>query len=122
MDKREFEGKRAPEFFVQSDVSQAEGIEHLIRAAKERMGGVDILVNNVGSSSHSRGDALALSDDDWHRTFETNLFSVVRLDRGLLPGMIEQRSGAIVHVTSIDSGRPIPELMAYSSAKAAVTN
>ncbi len=43
---------------------------------------------------------LALTEDDWRQALGTNLLSAVRLDRAVLPGMLEQRSGAIVHVSS----------------------
>jgi NAD(P)-dependent dehydrogenase (short-subunit alcohol dehydrogenase family) len=65
---------------------------------------------------------LALSDDDWEQAFAVNLFASVRLDRALLPWMIEQGRGAIVHVTSIQRRVPLPTTLPYAAAKAALTS
>jgi short-subunit dehydrogenase len=52
-----------------------------------------------------------------------NLFPAVRIDRALLPSMVEQRSGVIIHVTSIQRQLPLPEAtIAYAAAKAALSN
>lgn len=64
-----------------------------------------------------------LDDGEWHRTLDLNLFPAVRLDRALLPAMLDQGSGVIIHVTSIQSVLPLPEAtIAYAAAKAALTN
>src|SRR5437867_12252687 len=99
---------QAPELFVQADISTR--------------GGVDILVNNVGGSSAPGGGVLALGDEDWQDTINANLFAAVRLDRGLLPGMLERGSGVIIHITSIQRRLPLFEAtLAYAAAKAALT-
>ena len=73
-----------PARFVQADVSTREGIDQIVKATMDRLGGLDILIHNVGGSAAPGGGALALSDDDWQRAFDTNLFAAVRLDRGFL--------------------------------------
>lgn len=108
--------------FVEADISTPQGTSKIINHILENFGGVDILVNNVGGSSTPIGGVLKQSDTDWQQTFETNLFAVVRLDRGLLPHMLKQGCGVIVHVTSIQSRFPGENTMAYSAAKAALTN
>lgn len=65
---------------------------------------------------------MALNDEDWIKTFNTNLFSSVRLDRGFLPSMLKQHKGVIVHISSIQRRLPGNMTMAYSAAKAALTN
>ena len=113
---------QAPELFVQADISTAEGVKSVVEAVLAPFGGLDILVNNVGGSSAPSGGVLALSDDDWQRTLEANLFAAVRLDRGFLPGMIAQGSGVIIHVSSIQRRLPLFEAtLAYAAAKAALT-
>ena len=107
--------------FVAADISTPEGAARIASAALSRLGGIDILVNVVGGSSAPTGGVLALDDDDWHRTLDANLFSAVRLDRALLPGMIAQGSGAIVHISSIQRRFPLQETVAYAAAKAALT-
>ena len=84
--------------FIQANVSTPEGTERIIKETLERLGGLDILINNVGGSSSSTSGALSLSDDDWLQAFNQNLFSAVRLDRGFLPSMIKQQKGVIIHI------------------------
>jgi NAD(P)-dependent dehydrogenase (short-subunit alcohol dehydrogenase family) len=94
----------------------------VVREVLGRLGGVDILVNNVGGSSAPGGGVLALSDEDWQHTINTNLFAAVRLDRALLSGMLKQGSGVIVHISSIQRRLPLFEAtLAYAAAKAALT-
>jgi len=109
--------------FVQADVSTPEGIEKVVKAVTDRFKGLDILVHNVGGSAARGGGALALSDDDWQAAFDTNLFAAVRLDRAFLPSMLEQGSGVIIHISSIQRTLPLHDsTLAYAAAKAALTN
>ena len=108
--------------FVRADVSGRAGVDTVVRSVLDRLGGVDILVNNVGGSSAPSGGALALSDTDWQAALDTNLLAAVRLDRALLPGMLERGSGVIIHVSSIQRRLPLHEAtLAYAAAKAALT-
>jgi NAD(P)-dependent dehydrogenase (short-subunit alcohol dehydrogenase family) len=112
-----------PDLFVQADISTREGVDHVIKQVIDRLGGVDILVNNVGGSSAPGGGVLALTDSDWQATFNANLFCAVRLDRGLLPAMLKQGRGIIIHISSIQRRLPLFEAtLAYAAAKAALTN
>jgi NAD(P)-dependent dehydrogenase (short-subunit alcohol dehydrogenase family) len=114
---------QSPELFIQSDISTPDGVDKVVRGVLARLGGVDILINNVGGSSTPSGGALALSDDDWQQTFNTNLFAAVRLDRAFLPKMLEQRSGVIIHISSIQRTLPLYDAtLAYAAAKAALSN
>jgi len=109
--------------FVQADISTADGIDRIVRVVTERLGGIDILIHNVGGSAARGGGALALSDDDWQRAFDMNLFAAVRLDRAFLPPMIKQCSGVIIHISSIQRTLPLYDAtLAYAAAKAALTN
>lgn len=109
--------------FVQADISTADGVRKVIAATLERLEGIDILVSNVGGSSAPGGGALALSDEDWQNAINQNLFAAVRLDRELLPSMLKQRSGVIIHISSIQRILPLWEAtLAYAAAKAALTN
>jgi NAD(P)-dependent dehydrogenase (short-subunit alcohol dehydrogenase family) len=105
--------------FVQADLTT--GGETLAKAALERMGGVDILAHVIGGSSTPGGGFVALTDDHWLSELNLNLLATVRLDRLLIPQMIERGAGAVVHVTSIQSVLPLPEATtAYAAAKAAL--
>src|SRR5258705_169524 len=112
-----------PERFIQADGSKCAGADHIIKTTFDRLGGLDILINSVGGSSAPGGGALALTDEVWQQEFELNLFSAVRLDRGFLPAMLKQRSGVIIHVSSIQRTLPLFEAtLGYAAAKAALTN
>jgi NAD(P)-dependent dehydrogenase (short-subunit alcohol dehydrogenase family) len=107
--------------YVQADLTTAEGGETLARAALETMGGVDILAHVIGGSSTPGGGFVALTDDHWLSELNLNLLATVRLDRLLIPQMAERGTGAVVHVTSIQSILPLPEsTTAYAAAKAAL--
>lgn len=107
--------------FVQADLTTAEGGEALARAALDRLGGVDILVHVLGGSTTPGGGFVALTDEHWVSELNLNLLAAVRLDRLLIPQMIERGGGAVVHVTSIQSVLPLPDATtAYAAAKAAL--
>lgn len=111
------------EMFVAADLSTAEGVAKVVDAVFARLGGLDILVNNVGGSDAPNGGFAMLTDDHWQKAFDGNLFAAVRLDRAFLPKMIEQRSGVIVHITSIQRELPLYQsTIAYAAAKAALSN
>ena len=109
--------------FVAADLSSAAGCATLARHMLDQVGGIDILINNVGGSSAPGGGALALSDEDWMDALQSNLLGAVRLDRALLPSMVAQGAGVIVHVSSIQRRLPLYDgTLAYAAAKAALSN
>ena len=115
---RRVEGVR----FLAADLSTAEGAGAVADSVLKELGGVDILVNVLGGSSAPGGGFAALDDTQWSKEFDQNLMPAVRLDRALLPSMIAQRSGVIIHVTSIQRILPLPEsTIAYAAAKAALS-
>jgi len=108
---------------IEADLSTVEGTRSVVAAVLERLGGVDVVVHNVGGSSAPGGGVLALSDDDWKKELDLNLLPAVRIDRGLLPGMIAQGAGVVIHVSSTQRALPLHEsTLAYAAAKAALTN
>jgi len=112
-----------PDLFVTADVATPEGCATVAGAAHTRLGGVDIIVHVVGGSSAPAGGFAVLDDDQWHRALDQNLLPAVRLDRALLPAMLEQKSGVIIHITSIQRQLPLAEsTIAYAAAKAALSN
>ncbi|WP_351232050.1 SDR family oxidoreductase [Streptomyces sp. NPDC002133] len=111
-----------PKAFIAADLATPEGAAAVVDEALDRLGGIDILVNTLGGSAAPAGGFAALGEDDWANELNVNLLAAVRLDRGLLPGMIEARKGAIVHVTSIQRRMPLWNgTLAYAAAKAALT-
>lgn len=108
--------------FVAADLSTAAGCAAIVRSVRERLGGLDIIVHMLGGSEAPAGGYQALGDDAWQKEFGLNLMPAVRLDRALLPDMVAQESGVIIHVTSIQSKLPLPEATtAYAAAKAALS-
>ena len=109
--------------FVAADITTAEGCAAVVHAVRERLGSIDIIVHNVGGSSAPAGGFAMLDDREWRRAPDLNPFPAVRLDRALLPMMLEQGSGVIIHVISMQSVLPLPEAtIVYAAAKAALSN
>jgi NAD(P)-dependent dehydrogenase (short-subunit alcohol dehydrogenase family) len=105
--------------FVAADVRTRAGAETLAAAAQGALGGVDILVHNVGGARPHKS-ALAIPDEEWQDALEKNLLSSVRLDALLAPGMRERRSGVIVHVSTAAVVPPVPPFLHYQAAKVAL--
>ena len=107
--------------FIAADLSNPADVIKVANEINELLGRVDILVNNVGANTHPGGGFSVLTDEHWEQSLQVNLLSSVRLDRAILPKMLEQKSGVIIHISSTSSQFPIWEsTMAYSAAKAAL--
>ena len=110
-------------YFVAADMTTPEGTAAVVKEVSENFGGVDILINNVGGLTAPGGGFSTLSDMEWENELRLNLLSTVRLDRGLLPGMIEKKSGVIIHISSAAGRVPLWEInMAYAASKAALNS
>lgn len=104
------------------DLSTADGPAKLIESATNEFGNVDILINNVGGTKMHSGGFLSIDDADWYRVLDTNVMSMVRTSRAVLPQMVERRSGVIINISSVNAYLPVTQIMDYCSMKAAVTN
>ncbi len=91
---------------IPCDFSKPKDIDNLIEAA----GVIDILINNVGIFEPKQ--FLDIPDEDWHRFFDLNVMSGVRLSRAFLPHMLKQDWGRIIFISS-ESGINIPEEMVH---------
>jgi 3-oxoacyl-[acyl-carrier protein] reductase len=100
------------------DLSDAEAVEALPKAAAAAMGAVDILVNNAGVTRDQL--MMRMSDADWASVLEVNLTSVMRLSRGVLRGMMKARWGRIVNISSVVGVTGNPGQANYAAAKAGV--
>jgi NAD(P)-dependent dehydrogenase (short-subunit alcohol dehydrogenase family) len=121
--------RKAPEkensklHFIPSDLSKSEGAQKVVSEVLSAYGRLDILVNNLGSSSTPAGGFAALTDEDWESTLQANLLAPVRLDRGFLPQMIDRKSGVIIHIASIQGKLPLYDsTLPYAAAKAGLIN
>ncbi|MFF0491089.1 SDR family oxidoreductase [Nocardia sp. NPDC003482] len=108
---------------ISVDLGTAEGARSVVDAALTELGGLDILVNNVGGGDADKlrlGTLLDIDDDQIQKMFDLNLFSAIRTARAALPSLIERR-GAIVNISSINARWPSGGPVGYSEAKAALT-
>ena len=111
-----------PDVFVQADLSTPEGVSKVAETVLRELRGVDILVHNVGGSNTPGGGFAAVTDELWQEELNLNLLSAVRLDRALVPQMVERGSGVVIHISSIQRRLPLHEsTTAYAAAKAALS-
>lgn len=109
-------GKALP---VTADVAQAASVNSMAEQALAHFGRVDILVNNAAISQGD--DILTIDEPTWDRNLNIVLKGVYLCSKALLPGMIEQRRGAIVNIASVNGLTGLGE-EPYSAAKAGVIN
>jgi 3-oxoacyl-[acyl-carrier protein] reductase len=100
-----------------ADVTDADAAEPIVREAGERLGQVDVLVNNAGTAR--RRDLDDVPDEDWYAAWELNVMAPMRLMRATVPGMRDRGWGRIVNVSSSSGKRPSGSTPEYSVAKAA---
>src|ERR1041385_295277 len=99
-------------------VGQKEALEHLVNQTAERLGRIDILVNN-SATNIGQGPALAVTDEMLDKMVEVNIKAALRLLRLIVPKMIERKSsGSIINIASIAGLRPQPGGLLYSFTKA----
>lgn len=107
--------------FIAADLAIPADITKVAGEVSSLFGEIDILVNNMGVNTFPGGGFGTLTDEHWDQALQVNLLSSVRLDRALLPKMLERKSGVIIHISSTSGQFPIWEsTMAYSAAKAAL--
>lgn len=104
---------------VELDVTNDAHVHAAVRAAVDRFGRLDVLVNNAGYAN--MGAIEDVGFDDFRTQVDTNFLGVVRLTRAALPVMREQRGGHIVQISSVGGRVVRAGLSAYQSAKWAVT-
>ncbi|MFE4977508.1 oxidoreductase [Kitasatospora sp. NPDC056651] len=107
--------------FVAADLATADGPERLVRAAVERHGRIDALVNNVGGAV-PRSGFLDVDDQGWQRAFDLTFFSAVRATRAALAHLLAHGDAAVVNISSVNARLPFPGVVEYSAAKAALSN
>ena len=102
---------------VRADLSERDAPATVVGAAAEALGGLDVLVNNVGFAVQARFEEV--TDEDWESMWQLNVMSYVRAIRAALPHLRESR-GSIVNVSSTAGKRPSVGMPHYSVTKAAV--
>ena len=104
---------------IAADVSRREDVDHLVSEAAQRLGAVDILVNNTGGPKS--GPFMSFSDADWVEAIDSILMSVVRLSRAVVPHMRARGGGRIINITSISAKQPVEGLVLSNALRAGVT-
>jgi len=102
---------------IVADLSRAGEPERVVSEAAAALGGLDVLVNNVGVARHARFEEVP--DEEWDAYWQVNVMSYVRATRAALPHL-RQRGGSIVNVSSTAGKRPSTGMPHYSVTKAAV--
>ena len=103
---------------VRLDVTDLPSVTEAVRAAKERFGGIDVLVNNAGygyRAAVEEGDP-----EDARRLFDTNFWGPVNLIKAVLPDMRAKKSGAVINISSIAALRTAPGSGYYAASKCAL--
>jgi 3-oxoacyl-[acyl-carrier protein] reductase len=103
--------------YVAADVTDAEADERIVATCAEQMGGIDVLVNNAGTSFVK--PLADLTEHDWNGQWELNVLAPMRLMRLAAPRMAANGGGRIVNVCSSSGKRPSQTNAAYSVTKAA---
>jgi NAD(P)-dependent dehydrogenase (short-subunit alcohol dehydrogenase family) len=104
--------------YLVADMTKRDQVKQLARTALDRMGRVDILINNAGSNVPQPIDAI--KDEDWDNIMELNLNSIMVLTRALVPQMKERKWGRIIHISSIMAYISKEGRNAYSATKGAL--
>lgn len=101
---------------VVGDIGSADGVDAVIKGAEDAMGGIDVLVNNAGLTRDTL--AMRMKDEDWQTVLDVNLTSAFRLSRAVLRGMMKNKFGRIIGITSIVGVTGNPGQMNYAASKA----
>ncbi len=100
------------------DLSESDSAQHVVEAASERWGGVDILVTNTGGPKP--GQPSEFSDADWEQGYQKIFYNVVRLCRAVLPHMREQGWGRIINLLALSVRQVEDNLSLSSTTRSAV--
>jgi len=107
--------------FIAADLLDAKDVARLAQTVKERVGTLDILIDNIGGLTTPGGGFSTLTDEHWEQELQFNLLAAIRLDRALLPGMLEKKSGVVIHISTGTSLYPLWDInAAYAVSKAAL--
>ena len=104
--------------FVPCDVTSLEQIEQVKKQVLSTYGRLDVLINNAGVAS--QGDLLDSTEHEWERLIDTNLLSVVRMSRTMIPLLSESDQASIVNVASFAALALMPGMASYNVVKSAV--
>ncbi|WP_020528162.1 SDR family NAD(P)-dependent oxidoreductase [Flexithrix dorotheae] len=105
--------------YIVNDISNLKQIPVMVKQIEDDFGAIDILVNNAGI--HLKKWANDTSDEEFAKVIQTNLLSVFALSRECGKRMVERKSGSIILISSMAALFGIDRVIAYSTAKTALT-
>ncbi|MGA5759320.1 SDR family NAD(P)-dependent oxidoreductase [Nonomuraea bangladeshensis] len=103
---------------IKADVTDDASVRAAVAEAAERLGGIDVLVNNAGIGA--QGTVEDNPDAEWQRVFDVNVFGMVRVARAALPYLRRSEHASIVNTCSIAATAGLPQRALYSATKGAV--
>ena len=103
---------------IVNDLSDLEGIPALIDQIVEQYGRIDILVNNAGINQKKPFEEV--TDEEFQRIMMTNVNAVFSISREVVKVMLRQKSGSIIHISSMASQYGLPKVIAYTASKSAI--
>jgi 2-keto-3-deoxy-L-fuconate dehydrogenase len=103
---------------VQADLGDDAAVRAAVLEAAERLGGLDIVVNNAGVGA--AGTIEANPDSEWHQVFDINVVGVVRVTRAALPYLRESANAVVVNTCSVAASVGLPNRALYSATKGAL--
>lgn len=101
--------------YATADVADRLTVEAAVTSLTEKLGPIDILLNNAGTATF--GGFLELTPEEWENIIRVNLLGVYYVTRAVLPSMIERKSGDIINISSTAGQRGAPLTSAYSASK-----
>jgi 3-oxoacyl-[acyl-carrier protein] reductase len=117
------EAAGAETLLVQADVSKDEDCRRMAKAALDKWGRIDVLVNNAGTSKFVAHDDLeGLTADDFQRIYAVNVIGPYQMTRAVAPAMKEAGGGSVVNISSLAGVRGIGSSVAYAASKGALNN
>ncbi|MEV6038592.1 SDR family oxidoreductase [Nonomuraea sp. NPDC052116] len=103
---------------IKVDVTDDAQVRAAVAEAAERLGGIDVLVNNAGIGA--QGTIEDNPDSEWQRVFDVNVLGMVRVARAALPYLRQSEHASIVNTCSIAATAGLPQRALYSATKGAV--
>ncbi|MER7847868.1 SDR family oxidoreductase [Kitasatospora sp. NPDC096077] len=111
-------GAEKPLHGLRADVADDASVRAAVAEAAERLGGIDVLVNNAGIGA--AGTVADNPDEEWHRVLDVNVLGIVRTTRAALPHLRRSAHAAVVNTCSIAATAGLPQRALYSASKGAV--
>jgi len=100
------------------DTTDQAQVKSVVAEVEEKLGYIDVLINNAGSIIVGPMENMSL--DDFHRTMDVNLWGALHLTLAVLPGMQDRKQGRIVNIASVGGKIPVPHLLPYVASKFAL--